>query len=127
MTAFHWFLLSADRVLHGILFCVLIDMAKEYAQGFYNSKAWKDCRTAYKKSVGGLCERCLAKGLYNPGVIVHHRVHINPNNVKDPQILTDFANLELLCRACHAEEHTGTQKRFVVDDLGRIHTAPNAI
>lgn len=25
MTAFHWFLLSADRVLNGILFCVLID------------------------------------------------------------------------------------------------------
>ena len=26
MTAFHWFLLSADRVLNCILFCVVIDI-----------------------------------------------------------------------------------------------------
>lgn len=102
-------------------------MAKEYAQLFYNSKMWKDCRAAYKKSVGGLCERCLAKGLYNPGVIVHHKIYINPSNIKDPQVLTDFNNLELLCRDCHAEEHSHTQKRFVVDANGHIYPAPNAI
>ena len=41
--------------------------------GFYNSQAWKDTRRNYKQSVGGLCERCLKKGLYNPAEVVHHK------------------------------------------------------
>lgn len=32
-------------------------MAREFAKKFYNSKAWKKCREAYKKKVNGLCER----------------------------------------------------------------------
>ena len=51
---------------------------KPYAESFYNSHAWKDCRRAYSKSVGGLCERCLQRGIYSPGEIVHHKVHITP-------------------------------------------------
>lgn len=33
---------------------------------FYSTWAWRNCRALYIKSVGGLCERCLAKGLINP-------------------------------------------------------------
>lgn len=102
-------------------------MAKEYAKAFYHSKLWKQCRADYYRYAGGLCERCLAKGLYNPGVIVHHKTYINPDNVTDPQVLTDFSNLELLCRKCHAEEHTQTERRYIVDDLGRVSTSPNAV
>ena len=100
---------------------------RDFAKAFYKSQAWKNCRAAYYTHAGGLCECCLAKGLYNPGVIVHHKEHINPDNITDPRILTDFSNLELLCRRCHAEKHTNTRKRFFVDELGRVGIAPHAV
>ena len=93
---------------------------KEYAKGFYSSKAWQHCRASYKKSVGGLCERCLAKGLIVPGEIVHHKVYIDPDNITDPEILMSFDNLELLCRDCHAQEHIARKRRYKLDELGRV-------
>lgn len=93
---------------------------REFAEQFYKSKQWKDCRKAYAKSKGGLCERCLAKGLYSPGEIVHHKIHLNPVNIHDPTVALSFDNLELLCRVCHAEEHQRKQKRFRVDAAGRV-------
>lgn len=95
-------------------------MASEAANKFYSSQEWKDCRKAYKKSVGGLCERCLKKGLYNPGEIVHHKVYIDANNINDPAILTNFDNLELLCRKCHGEEHDKLKRRYKLDAFGRV-------
>ena len=44
----------------------------EFNHDFYTTFEWKRCREAYAKSVGGLCERCLKKGLVVPGEIVHH-------------------------------------------------------
>lgn len=72
------------------------------------------------RSVGGLCERCLKKGLIVPGEIVHHKIHITPDNVNDPAVTLNPDNLELLCRDCHAEEHTDRRKRYKLDDLGRV-------
>lgn len=95
-------------------------MAKDYAAQFYKSRAWQNTRAAYMASRGGLCERCLSRGLYNPGVIVHHREHITPDNVQDPVVLLSWENLELLCRECHAQEHAKIKKRFRVDDRGRV-------
>lgn len=92
---------------------------QEYAERFYKSKAWQACRLAYAKSVGGLCEQCLKNGQYNPGVIVHHKIAITPENIKDPWITMDFNNLELLCRDCHAAQHS-RGKRYRVDELGRV-------
>lgn len=97
-------------------------MSTDTAKRFYSSKAWQDCRNAYAKSVGGLCERCMKKGMIVPGEIVHHKEYINAHNVNDPQILTDFANLELLCRQCHTDEHRHVQHRYKIDDLGRVLT-----
>ena len=97
-------------------------MATEAANRFYSSAEWKACRVAYKKSVGGLCERCLKKGLYNPGEIVHHKEYINADNLTDPQVLTDFKNLELLCRRCHAEEHDKLKRRYKIDAFGNVIT-----
>lgn len=94
---------------------------KPYAESFYNSHAWKDCRRAYSKSVGGLCERCLQRGIYSPGEIVHHKVHITPDNINDPSITLDFGNLMLLCRQCHAEVHAEREKpRYKVNQDGRV-------
>ena len=92
---------------------------KPYAETFYKGKLWQDCRNAYAKSKGGLCERCLAKGIYKAGEIVHHKVHLGPENINDPSITLDWNNLELLCRDCHAQEH-GKGKRYKVDELGRV-------
>lgn len=93
---------------------------KEYAKSFYSSKTWQRCRDGYKKSVGGLCERCLKQGRYTPGVIVHHKVHISPENIDDPNVTLDWRNLELVCRDCHAVEHGAAEHRYEADALGRI-------
>lgn len=113
-------------------------MPKDFAKGFYTGSAWKQCRKAYKASRRGLCERCLAKGLYSPGVIVHHKVHLTAQNIKDPNVSLNFDNLELLCRDCHDDEHGVKDaliaanknkqrkdfkiRRFTVDETG--HVAP---
>ena len=70
---------------------------KEYAKGFYQSAAWKRTRQTVIKRANGLCERCKAAGLYVPGVIVHHKEYITPNNVHDASVTLDPANLEYLC------------------------------
>ena len=93
---------------------------KDYAKKFYSSSAWKKCRAAYAKSVGGLCEKCLAAGRIRAGVIVHHKIHITPELINRPDILTDPANLCLLCRDCHAREHAKQIRRYQVDELGRV-------
>lgn len=92
---------------------------------FYSSGVWKKCRASYRKSVGGLCERCLKMGIYTPGEIVHHCIeHVTPENVENPEVTLSFNNLELLCRDCHAKEHEEIygheRRRYLVDDSGRV-------
>lgn len=94
----------------------------EFNNPFYKTVAWKRCREAYAKSVGGLCERCLDKGMYVPGEIVHHKVHLTPQNITDPNVTLNFENLELLCAAHHAEEHQRLKKRYTIDENGYVHT-----
>ena len=89
-------------------------------QGFYNTLIWQQCRKEYIKSVGGLCERCYANGIIRHGDTVHHIKHITPENVSDPSITLNFDNLILLCRDCHADEHRKNDKRYKVDEKGRI-------
>ena len=93
---------------------------KPYAAAFYSSKAWQRCRAGYRRSVGGLCERCRARGLIVPGEIVHHKVHLTPENINNPDIALNWSNLELLCRDCHAEVHKKNKKRYKVDEFGKI-------
>lgn len=92
---------------------------REFAKGFYKSKAWQNTRAAYISSVGGLCERCLRQGIYRPGEIVHHKTELTPDNIHDPQISLSWDNLELLCRDCHGKAHAN-QRRYKVDDMGRV-------
>ena len=93
---------------------------KDFAEKLYKSKTWQNCRRNYIKSVGGLCERCLAQGRYTPAVIVHHVVPINANNINDPTVTLNWDNLQAVCRDCHKELHTNKVIRYKVDELGRV-------
>lgn len=70
-----------------------------------------------------LCEECLRKGIYTPGIIVHHVEELTPRNINNPEITLGFNNLELLCRKCHGSEHNDRDKarRYSFDDLGNIY------
>lgn len=93
---------------------------KEYAKGFYSSKAWQHTREAYAKSKRGLCEDCLDKGIIRAGEIVHHKTPITPDNINDPNITLSFENLRLLCRDCHAKQHDRRKRRYKVDNMGHV-------
>lgn len=103
-------------------------MAKEFAKGFYRSKAWQHCRAAYAASVGGLCERCFRNGIVTAGEIVHHKIHVTSETINDPQVLLDWGNLELVCRECHRALHEEqfrkgfdpAKRRFSVGEDGKI-------
>ena len=96
---------------------------KEFARQFYSSVAWRNTRAAYTASVGGLCERCKAKGRLTPAEIVHHKTHLTPDNITDTNITLDWANLEALCRDCHGEVHKKIKKRYKIDKFGRVIVA----
>ena len=114
-----------------VRFVMVKYMAKRFAKAFYHSQAWENCRANYIKQVGGLCERCLANGIYTAGVIVHHKTYLTPENITNPLYTTDFSNLELLCKDCHNKEHHygkyyGKRKpkgRFIVGENGQIIAA----
>lgn len=94
-------------------------MAKEFAKALYKGMPWKICKDGYIKSVGGLCEECLKKGIYVPGEIVHHKIHLTPDNINNPEITLSWDNLQLLCRECHAEKHK-RKKRYKIDKDGKV-------
>lgn len=94
---------------------------KPFAEEFYKSKAWQQCRASYLKKVGGLCEECLRTGRVTPAVIVHHKQPLNERNINDPSVTLNFDNLRALCRECHAGEHAArVSRRYRVDAEGRI-------
>lgn len=98
---------------------------QDFAAKVYSSKAWQRCRENYKKSVGGLCERCLKQGKIVAAEIVHHKKHLTRRNINNAEIVFGFNNLEALCRECHALEHSKDGRRYVVDDLGRVTILPD--
>lgn len=101
--------------------------APEQQRAFYKSKAWQQCRAAYISKVGGLCERCLNRGYYVPGYIVHHKEYIDPDNITDPSVLLCFDNLEYLCEKCHNQEHFGNNKRYRINADGSVVASDSPI
>lgn len=90
-----------------------------FAAAFYHSYAWEQCREAYARSVGGLCEDCAERGIVTPGVDVHHVVRLTPENIGDPAITLSWSNLRLLCESCHEKRHR-FGRRWTVDDNGHV-------
>ena len=69
-------------------------------QRFYRSDKWKIARAMKIASAGGRCEMC--GGI---GTEVHHKVHLTPENVADPEVSINQDNLMLLCSECHNKVH----------------------
>lgn len=91
---------------------------QEFARKFYLSKAWRNTRDFIFKRDMGLCVRC-----GRPGKIVHHKIHLTPQNINDLAITLSEDNLELLCRECHAIEHEGqlpTAAGLMFDSEGNL-------
>lgn len=95
---------------------------QSFAYEFYCSVAWINCRKAYAKSVGGLCEDCRDEGRITPGEIVHHIKPLTPENISDPSIAYGWENLRLVCRSCHLKEHGAKSRRWRIDENGRVET-----
>lgn len=87
-------------------------MARSIDSSFYKSKAWKITRDSYYRSQNGLCERCKAQGLISPAYIVHHKIHLNDENVNDPELSLSWDNLECLCQTCHNKTHFGSNEEI---------------
>ena len=102
--------------------CCYRNMAREFAGNFYKTKDWKKVRDLYREKAGGLCEICWANGLIVPGVIVHHKIHLDETNIKNPAISLGMDNLQLVCRNCHAEIHgKHGERRYIVNKDGSVN------
>lgn len=91
-----------------MLFAYLTIMAQPFAKAFYDSPAWQRCRKAYIEHVFGLCERC-----GKPGLILHHKILLTPENIDNPDVTLNFDNLEFVCLECHNQIHEGSSEPAV--------------
>ena len=92
---------------------------KSFADDFYKSQAWMRCARSYRRSVGGLCERCRKNSRIVPAEEVHHKIHLTPENINKPEIALNWQNLVALCKDCHMKEHR-KEKRWDVDADGNV-------
>ena len=98
-------------------------------ESFYTSHTWRRCRKAFAESKGNLCERCLKRGIINPGekdrpLEVHHKIPLTAANVKDAGVALAWSNLELLCKPCHDEEKQRRARRWTVGPDGKVSIGP---
>lgn len=98
---------------------------KEWAESFYKSKRWVDCRESFLSSKHYLCERCSTDENPVTATIAHHKIYLTPGNINDPTISLSWDNLEALCQDCHNKEHHGSHKpeqkrRYSFDESGQL-------
>ena len=98
---------------------IVEEKRKGFADEFYASARWKACARGYRRSVGGLCERCRKKGKITPAEEVHHKIKLTPENINKPEIALSWRNLIALCKDCHLKEHR-KEKRWKVDADGNV-------
>ncbi len=93
---------------------------QDFAEKFYKSKAWLDCRQAYIKGLKDkTCPRCKE----NPGKIVHHKITLTPENINDPMITLNPEHFEYICQTCHTQEHLknkSTRSDVKFDEEGNL-------
>ena len=97
---------------------------------FYNSSAWQSTRRSYRMSVGGLCERCLQRGVIASADVVHHIVPLTEATVTDLNLSLNWDNLQALCTKCHAEVHSNKAKekamrRYKINPDGSVAVIEN--
>ena len=97
-------------------------MAREFSRKFYSSATWQTCRNNYAAMRGHLCEDCLKRGIYRPGVEVHHIEELTPLNINKPEVTLNYDNLVCLCRECHKARHNECNKgrRYLFGDNGEV-------
>ena len=93
---------------------------KDWAEGFYKSKAWQSCREAAISRDRYLCQDCLQQGRISTAEEVHHIKPLTPENVTDPSISLNLENLVSVCRECHKARHGARQRWYKVDGFGRV-------
>ena len=93
---------------------------KDYAKSFYKSKAWQHVREAVMQRDARLCVDCMKEGIYKPAEEVHHIEELTPENINDPAVSLNMDNLVSLCRECHQRRHGAKQRRYKVDEYGRV-------
>lgn len=60
--------------------------------------------------VSGLCEECMKQGIVKPADIVHHKITLDDEKAKNPDIALNFENLQAVCIDCHNRIHYGKSK-----------------
>ena len=98
-------------------------MAQPWAEWFYSSKTWTDCRLAFLKSKFFICQRC-----GGAATIAHHKTYLTPANINNPDITLNWENLEALCQDCHNKEHISkgaTREDVMFDENGDLIPASN--
>ena len=100
-------------------------MRSQEVEKFYTTWTWRRCRAAFAESRGNLCERCLSRGIIEPGskdrpLEVHHKTALTADNIRDPNVALNWDNLELLCKTCHDQERERNAKRWSVTPDGRV-------
>lgn len=102
-------------------FCrAFISNMKDFARKFYKSQAWRNVRDYCMSRDHYLCVDCMKQGRLNPAEEVHHITELTPDNIDDPSITLNPDNLVSLCRECHRARHGARQRRFTVDEFGRV-------
>lgn len=94
-------------------------MARPFAKPFYRSKEWEKVRQYVIRRDKYLCQKC-----GSPAEEVHHKIHLSPENINDPEIALSPDNLVSLCRDCHFREHsnkrTAVAEEYEFDENGFI-------
>lgn len=73
------------------------------AQAFADQHVWPAARAAALDRAGWRCERCDSRPLR---LEVHHSVEVDPRDGYEPGCQHHTEGLEVLCRGCHASEHS---------------------
>jgi len=107
----------------------LMSHSSQEVEKFYTTWTWRKCRKAFAESKGNLCERCLKRGIIEPGskdrpLEVHHKVPLTAENVTNPKVTLNWENLELLCKTCHDQEQERRQKRWRIAPDGSVMIPP---
>jgi len=92
-------------------------MAREFARGFYRSKAWQGVRAYIMKRDGYVCRcpSCEVNRQVNADYAigadeVHHIIHLTPKNIGDPRVTLDEKNLIAVSRDCHFAIHEESKR-----------------